>query len=52
MLQFLWHLPRMRTLGVGFRFVAPRRTPELSAVIMLTLAFLAIRIVRAWRPAR
>jgi putative peptidoglycan lipid II flippase len=32
-LQFLWHLPRLRALGVGFRFVRPRMTPELSAVL-------------------
>jgi len=38
--QFLWHLPRMRSLGVGFRFVKPRRSPELSAVIALTLPML------------
>jgi len=38
--QLLWHLPRMRTLGVGFRLVAPRRTPELVAVVALTLPML------------
>jgi putative peptidoglycan lipid II flippase len=32
-LQFLWHLPRLRALGAGFRFVRPRMTPELSAVL-------------------
>jgi len=38
--QALWHLPRMRSLGVGFRLVRPRRTPELAAVIALTLPML------------
>jgi putative peptidoglycan lipid II flippase len=36
-LQFLWHLPRLRALGVGFRFVRPRMTPELSAVLRAML---------------
>ncbi len=30
--QFAWHLPRMKALGVGFRPVRPRVTPELRAV--------------------
>jgi putative peptidoglycan lipid II flippase len=34
-LQFLWHLPGLRRLGVGFRFTAPRRTPELREVMLL-----------------
>jgi len=34
-LQFLWHLPRLSKLGVGFRPVAPRRSPELSRVLRL-----------------
>jgi len=38
--QMLWHLPRMRSLGVGFQLVRPRRTPELAAVIALTLPML------------
>ena len=38
--QALWHLPRMKSLGVGFRLVRPRRTPELMAVIALTLPML------------
>ncbi len=38
--QLLWHLPRMKSLGVGFRFVAPRRTRELAAVVALTLPML------------
>ena len=29
-LQFLWHMPAMRKVGVPFRFVRPRRSPELS----------------------
>jgi putative peptidoglycan lipid II flippase len=34
-LQFLWHLPRLRQLGVGFRVVRPQRSPELSRVTRL-----------------
>ncbi len=34
-LQFAWHLPGMRRLGVGFRFRAPRRSGELSEVMAL-----------------
>lgn len=36
-LQFLWHLPRLRALGMGFHFVRPRMTPELSAVLRAML---------------
>ena len=39
-LQFLWHLPGLRRLGVGFRFVAPRRSPELSEVTALMVPML------------
>jgi len=31
-LQFVWHLPRMRALGVPFRLVRPRLSPELRSV--------------------
>src|SRR5262245_1075932 len=34
-LQFLWHLPGLRRLGAGFRFMAPRRIPELREVMLL-----------------
>jgi putative peptidoglycan lipid II flippase len=32
-LQFLWHLPRMAQLGVPFRLVRPRVSPELRQVM-------------------
>ncbi len=28
--QFVWHLPALRAVGVPFRFVRPRRSPQLS----------------------
>jgi putative peptidoglycan lipid II flippase len=34
-LQFVWHLPGLRRLGVGFRFTRPRLTPELREVMIL-----------------
>jgi putative peptidoglycan lipid II flippase len=34
-LQFAWHLPGLRRLGVGFRPVAPRRSAELTEVLAL-----------------
>ncbi len=34
-LQFGWHLPGLRRLGVGFRPVVPRSGPELSEVLAL-----------------
>jgi putative peptidoglycan lipid II flippase len=34
--QFLWHLPGLRRLGVGFAFAMPRRSAELSAVLAAT----------------
>jgi putative peptidoglycan lipid II flippase len=36
LVQFLWHLPGLRRLGVGFAFVLPRRSAELSAVLAAT----------------
>jgi putative peptidoglycan lipid II flippase len=39
-LQFLWHLPRLAAMGVGFRLVRPRVTPELRAVLALLLPML------------
>lgn len=33
-LQFAWHLPGLRRLGLGFRF-EPRRSPELTQVLVL-----------------
>lgn len=31
--QFLWHLPRLRSLGMGFAFVRPQLTDETAEVI-------------------
>lgn len=39
-LQFAWHLPGLRRLGVGFRPVAPRRSAELREVAALMLPML------------
>ena len=39
-LQFLWHLPGLSRLDVGFRFVPPRRSVELSEVLSLMLPML------------
>ncbi len=36
LLQFLWHLPGLKRLGVGFAFTLPRRTAELKAVLAST----------------
>ncbi|HTE05845.1 MAG TPA: murein biosynthesis integral membrane protein MurJ [Planctomycetota bacterium] len=35
-LQFLWHLPGLRRLGIGFAFTLPRRSAELTAVLIAT----------------
>ncbi len=33
--QFAWHLPRLRALGMGFRVVRPRWTKELASIAVL-----------------